>query len=249
MPPLSLLPPSHLSRVELKADGEHNPDERSGNDARGLVPGDVGEGEPEGEPDGKSEHEAYPFPDRLIGCSTDPHDQDDKIQEKKYQDDDREDQGKIHAQHSTGREIKNSPGCIRPVAPVVQCNRLHTLYPVRSRIPVYSPMGKSRRKLFISATISGIALRLGLPGLANLISLAWNTAQEPLEQAIPSDFRVVVSIAGLLIFGVIMYLNWEIYLKGAKRGRKGIITVVAGVVLGFFIGSILLALFADALGV
>jgi len=110
-------------------------------------------------------------------------------------------------------------------------------------------MGKSRRKLFISATISGIALRLGLPGLATLISLAWNTAQEPLKQAIPPDFRVVVSIAGLLIFGVIMYLNWEIYLKGAKKGKKGIITVIAGIVIGFVIGSVIIALFADASGV
>jgi hypothetical protein len=110
-------------------------------------------------------------------------------------------------------------------------------------------MEKSRRKLFISATISGIALRLGLPGLATLISLAWNTAKEPLEQVTPSDLQVVISVAGLLIFGVIMYLNWEIYLKGAKRGRKGIITVVAGVVLGFFIGSVLIAVLADALGV
>jgi hypothetical protein len=110
-------------------------------------------------------------------------------------------------------------------------------------------MGKSRRKLFISATISGIALRLGLPGLATLILLAWNTTKGTIEQVTPSDLQVVVSVAGFLIFGVIMYLNWEIYLKGAKRGRKGIITVFAGVVLGFFIGSVIIALLADASGV
>ncbi|MCU0628963.1 MAG: hypothetical protein MUE45_05710 [Methanoregulaceae archaeon] len=110
-------------------------------------------------------------------------------------------------------------------------------------------MGKSRRKLFISATISGIALRLGLPGLADLISLAWNTTREPIEQITPSDLRIVLSVAGLLIFAVIMYLNWEIYLKGAKKGKMGIITVVAGVVLGFVIGSIIIGMLVDTFGV
>ena len=110
-------------------------------------------------------------------------------------------------------------------------------------------MGKSRRKLFISATISGIALRLGLPGLADLISLAWNTAKGTIEQVTPSDLRVVISIAGFLIFGVIMYLSWEIYLKGAKKGKKGIITVVTGIVLGLVIGSIIIAFIVDAFGI
>ena len=110
-------------------------------------------------------------------------------------------------------------------------------------------MGKSRRKLFISATISGIALMLGLPGLADLISLAWNTAKGTIEQVTPSDLRGVISIAGFLIFGVVMYLNWEIYLKGAKKGRKGIITVVAGIVHGLVIGSVILTFLVDASGV
>jgi zinc transporter ZupT len=110
-------------------------------------------------------------------------------------------------------------------------------------------MGKSRRKLFISATISGIALSLGLPGLANLISLVWETTREPIEQILPSDLRFVISFAGLLVFGVITYLNWEIYLKGAKKGKKGIITVLAGVVLGLVIGSVILAFLVDSFGV
>jgi len=118
-----------------------------------------------------------------------------------------------------------------------------------SRISGYSLMGKSRRKLFMSATISGIALRLGLPGLGDLISLAWNTTKGTIEQVTPSDLRVVISIAGFLIFGVIMYLSWEIYLKGAKKGKKGIITVVAGIVLGLVIGSIIIAFLVDAFGI
>ncbi len=110
-------------------------------------------------------------------------------------------------------------------------------------------MGKSRRKLFISATISGIALRLGLPGLADLISQVWNATREPIESITPSDLRIVLSFAGLLIFGVIMYLNWEIYLKGAKKGKKGILTVLAGIVLGFVIGSIIIGLLVDTPGI
>ena len=101
----------------------------------------------------------------------------------------------------------------------------------------------------MSATISGIALRLGLPGLGDLILLAWNTAKGTIEQVTPSDLRVVISIAGFLIFGVIMYLSWEIYLKGAKKGKKGIITVVAGIVLGLVIGSIIIAFIVDAFGI
>lgn len=109
-------------------------------------------------------------------------------------------------------------------------------------------MGKSQRKLFISATISGIALRLGLPGLADLISLLWNTTREPIEQVIPAGLQIVVSVTGLLIFAIIMYLNWEIYLKGARKGKKGIITVVAGVMLGLVIGSIIIGMLADIYG-
>jgi hypothetical protein len=110
-------------------------------------------------------------------------------------------------------------------------------------------MGKSRRKLFISATISGIALRLGLPGLADLISQVWDAGREPIEHMTPSELRIVISMAGLLIFGLIMYLNWEIYLKGAKKGKKGILTVVAGIVLGLVIGSIIIGLVVDTPGI
>jgi hypothetical protein len=110
-------------------------------------------------------------------------------------------------------------------------------------------MGKSRRKLFISATISGIALRLGIPGLADLISQLWEATREPIEQITPSDLRIVLSFAALLIFGVIMYLNWEIYLKGAKKGKKGILTVLAGIVLGLVIGSIIIGLVVDTPGI
>jgi hypothetical protein len=101
-------------------------------------------------------------------------------------------------------------------------------------------MGKTRRKLFVSATVSGIALILGIPGLADLIGLAWNAAEGPLEQVTPPELVSILSLVSLAVFFVILYLNLEIFLKGAKKGRKGLEIVVAGVVFGAGIGLVLL---------
>jgi hypothetical protein len=102
-------------------------------------------------------------------------------------------------------------------------------------------MGKSRSELFLSAVVSGIALILGLPGLADTISLVWETSRTPLEQVVPSGLVSVFSLISLAVFFVITYLNWEIYLKGAKKGKKGVLVVVAGVILGIITGSVILA--------
>ena len=110
-------------------------------------------------------------------------------------------------------------------------------------------MGRSRRKLFVSATVSGIALRVGIPGLADLISHVWDETREPVEAIIPQEFKMVITGISLLIFAFTLYLSCEIYLKGVKRGRKGLFTVVAGMVLGFFIGSIIIEGLVDTFGV
>jgi uncharacterized protein involved in exopolysaccharide biosynthesis len=49
------------------------------------------------------------------------------------------------------------------------------------------------------------------------------------------------------VFAVVTYLTWEIYLKGAKKGRKGLLIVLAGMITGFILGSFLLALGEDVL--
>jgi len=108
-------------------------------------------------------------------------------------------------------------------------------------------MGNSRQKLFISATISGIALRLGLPGLADLINLFWYTMQGPLASLTPSGLEIIISLVSLAVFVIVTYLTWEIYLKGAKKGKKGLLTVIAGVISGLVLGSLLLAIVADTL--
>ncbi len=106
-------------------------------------------------------------------------------------------------------------------------------------------MGKNRRKLFVSAIVSGIALILGIPGLADLIGLVWNTARDQMSRAVPPDLMGFLSLVSLGIFVVITYLNWEIFLKGARKGRKGIVTVVVGIMFGAGIGIIILAIIGD----
>jgi hypothetical protein len=108
-------------------------------------------------------------------------------------------------------------------------------------------MGRSRRKLFISATVSGFALRLGLPGLADLISLIWDTTRGPLASLTPSGLEIIISLVSLAVFAVVTYLTWEIYLKGARKGKKGLLIVLAGMITGFILGSFLLAVGEDIL--
>lgn len=108
-------------------------------------------------------------------------------------------------------------------------------------------MGSSRRKLFVSATISGFALRLGLPGLADLISLVWDRTMEPLASLTPSGLQIFISLVSLAVFAIVTYLTWEIYLKGARKGKKGLLMVLAGVITGFILGSFLLVLVEETL--
>lgn len=98
-------------------------------------------------------------------------------------------------------------------------------------------MGKSTRKLFGSAVVSGISLRLGLPGLADLIGAAWDTTRGPLAEVTPAT---LISLASLVVFLAIAYLTFDIYLKGARRGKRGLRIVVAGVICGIITGSLVL---------
>ncbi|GEM_PF-3342160 len=112
------------------------------------------------------------------------------------------------------------------------------VYRVQRRTFQNVPMGKSTRKLFVSAVISGISLSLGLPGLADLIVLAWDTTRGPLSVVTP---RTVLSLVSFVVFLVITCLTFDIYLKGARKGTRGLRIVVAGVICGLVIGSLILA--------
>ncbi len=116
---------------------------------------------------------------------------------------------------------------------------LYDEYFYRTREPTMTIyMGRTRRKLFASAVVSGFALALGLPGLADLITLVWETTRSPLEKVVPAG--MTLSLISLGVFFAITYFNWQIYLKGARKGPKGIFAVVSGVLTGLVIGSFLL---------
>lgn len=102
-------------------------------------------------------------------------------------------------------------------------------------------MGKTSRKLFVSAVVSGIALVLGLPGLADLVSILWEATRAPLEKVTPPEIASVLSLVSLAVFFTIIYLNAEIFLKGARKGKKGLEIVVTGMVFGAVIGFLILA--------
>jgi hypothetical protein len=106
-------------------------------------------------------------------------------------------------------------------------------------------MGKSSRKLFGSAIVSGISLRLGLPGLADLVESAWDSARGPLSGVTPRTF---ISLASLGVFLVVAYLTFDIYLKGARKGTRGLKIVGAGVICGLVIGSLFLVYITRLLG-
>jgi hypothetical protein len=85
--------------------------------------------------------------------------------------------------------------------------------------------------------ISGISLSLGFPGLADLISLVWDTTRGPLSAVTPGT---VLSLASLIVFLVITYLTVDIYLKGARKGARGLRIVFSGVICGLIVGSLIL---------
>jgi hypothetical protein len=115
------------------------------------------------------------------------------------------------------------------------------------RQPLIIAMGKNRQKIFLSAVVSGIALIMGLPGLADLLSFVWETTRAPLEQGLPAQLGWIISMISLSLFFAITILNYDIYLKGLRKGKKGLLTVITGVALGVIIGSAILAILYDFL--
>ena len=105
-------------------------------------------------------------------------------------------------------------------------------------------MGKATRRLFYPALLSGISLRLGLPGLADIIAAAWTTTRGPLATVTPVT---VISLMSFVIFLVIAWLTFDIYLKGARKGTKGLRVVILGVVCGIVAGSLILSAAAQGM--
>ncbi len=104
------------------------------------------------------------------------------------------------------------------------------------------------RKLFFAAIISGFALRLGIPGFADLITISWELLHPGLIEYFAAGFPVFVTLAGIGLMVIVLFLNYGIFLKGLKKGRKGIFIVLLGVALGLLIGSLFIGELSSALG-
>jgi hypothetical protein len=95
----------------------------------------------------------------------------------------------------------------------------------------------SRKKLFIAALLAGVMFRLGIPGLADLVSYAW-TQVEPLSRSlIPPGQQGLVALAGLGVLAVVGYLNYDIFFKGAKKGKRGLLLVIYGFLAGILLAT------------
>lgn len=101
-------------------------------------------------------------------------------------------------------------------------------------------MGRGDRKLLYSAVISGAALRLGLPGLGNLILLVWETTRPLLQEVFLAELRIVITLVSLVVFLIATYFMYEIYIKGFRKGKKGLFIVLVGIMGGFLLVSLLI---------
>lgn len=101
------------------------------------------------------------------------------------------------------------------------------------------------RKLLFPAIVAGFALRLGIPGLGDLITLSWELLYPGLLNYSTVELSAFVALIGIGIMALVLYLNYGIFLKGLKKGKFGISIVLLGITLGFLLGSILLKVLTE----
>lgn len=102
-------------------------------------------------------------------------------------------------------------------------------------------VSKTRVRLFGMAFLSGAGFRLGIPGLADLIDGLWGQAEPASRSIIPAEWQGLISIFSLVVLGVVIYLNYKVFFKGAKKGRKGLLIVVCGFLVGIVAVSTVIA--------
>jgi hypothetical protein len=104
-----------------------------------------------------------------------------------------------------------------------------------------------RKKIFITAFFAGVGLRLGIPGLSDLLEGAWSVA-EPISRGVaPPEYQQLISLAGIAIFLVALYMNFGIFIRGAGKGKKGLENAVYGFLGGIIVASVGIALFSGYL--
>jgi hypothetical protein len=100
-----------------------------------------------------------------------------------------------------------------------------------------------RKKIFITAFFAGIGLRLGIPGLSDLLEGAWGMA-EPISRGVtPPEYQYLISFAGIGIFLAALYVNFGIFVKGAGKGKKGLESALYGFLGGIIVASVVIVLF------
>ena len=98
-------------------------------------------------------------------------------------------------------------------------------------------ISKTRARLFGVAFLSGAGFRLGVPGLADVIEGIWGEAEPASRSSLPAEWQGLISILSLLVFCLVIYLNYKVFFKGAKKGRKGLLIVVCGFVTGIVVAD------------
>ncbi len=100
-----------------------------------------------------------------------------------------------------------------------------------------------RKKIFITAFFAGIGLRIGIPGLSDLLEGAWSVAEPISRSATPPEYQHLISLAGIGILLFALYLNIGIFIKGAGKGKRGLESAIYGFLGGLIVASVLIALF------
>lgn len=101
-------------------------------------------------------------------------------------------------------------------------------------------ISKTRVRLFGMAFFSGAGFSLGIPGLADLIEGLWGQAEPASRSVLPAEWQGLISIFSLFVLGVVIYLNYKVFFKGAKKGNKGLLIVVCGFLVGIGVVTLVL---------
>lgn len=91
---------------------------------------------------------------------------------------------------------------------------------------------RSRLRLFGTALLAGTSFRLGLPGLADVVEHLWNETGAVSWSILPAGWQGYIGLLGLLVSGLVFYLNYDVFFRGAKRGRKGLLITAVGFLAG-----------------
>lgn len=100
---------------------------------------------------------------------------------------------------------------------------------------------RSQFRLLGVAVIAGAGFRLGIPGLADVIEGIWGQAEPVSRGLLPPEMQGLIGLFSILVLGIVIYLNYEIFMKGAKRGSRGLIITLCGFCAGILLADVVIA--------